>query len=193
MGKTKGQARQTRLDLTCGPPPSTRERDSDFSLDRECSDCSISDLFRGVRERDGIGDTTNAFKVVKLKLAAQPLEDQAVEDEFDLIPPTRSATRTAAALDAAWPDTLLFAVSIGNLATSDVLPYAQRLDLTGPQQHELGARLGGGEPILPSRHRLAYGPAPDELLLCQCLEAWASAGCLDDWTQAQTPILCFGC
>jgi hypothetical protein len=190
MAKTKGQARQTRLlAIACGTPPSIRERDSDgfgeapdrFSFS-ECSDCSISDRFKGVR--DGIDEaTSDVFKVVKLKLA-QPLEDQAVEgktisDEFGLIPPpTSSATRSAAALDAAWPDTLLFAVAIGNLAASDVLPFAQRLDLPGSQQHELSARLGGGdEPILPSRRRLAYGPAPEELGLLQSLEVWASAGC----------------
>ena len=189
MAKTKGQARQTRLlAIACGTPPSIRERDSDgfgeapdrFSFS-ECSDCSISDRFKGVR--DGIDEaTSDVFKVVKLKLA-QPLEDQAVEgktisDEFGLIPPpTSSATRSAAALDAAWPDTLLFAVAIGNLAASDVLPFAQRLDLPGSQQHELSARLGGGEPILPSRRRLAYGPAPEELGLIQSLEVWASAGC----------------
>ena len=129
----------------------------------ECSERSISDRFRGVR--DGIGDATSeGFKVVKLKLA-QPLEDEAVEepvaaDESDLIPPTSSATRVAAALDAAWPDTLLFAVAIGNLATSDVLPFAQRLDLPGPQQRELSARRGEVE-SMPIRRRLAYGPAPE--------------------------------
>ena len=205
MAKTKGQARAARfLGLNCGTPPSTHERDSDFS-DRfsECSDRSISERFRGVR--DGIGDATSEVSkvpVVKLKFA-QPLEDQAVEgtaDEFDPIPPTRSAARSAAALeameaacDAAWPDTLLFAVSIGNLATSQVLPFAQRLDLPGPQQHELGARLGGGEPILPSRPRFAYGPSPARLRLCHDLEMWASAAGLDDWMQTQTPIRCFGC
>ena len=173
----------TAFDHSGGTPPSChRERDSDgFSVDRfsECSERSISDRFRGVR--DGIGDATSeGFKVVKLKLA-QPLEDEAVEEpgaanESDLIPPTSSATRVAAALDAAWPDTLLFAVAIGNLATSDVLPFAQRLDLPGPQQRELSARLGEVE-SMPIRRRLAYGPAPDELDLCQSLELWASAGC----------------
>ena len=188
MAKTKGQARAARfLGLNCGTPPSTHERDSDFS-DRfsECSDRSISERFRGVR--DGIGEV---FPVVKLKFA-QAVEGTA--DEFDLvIPPTRSAAEAMeAACDAAWPDTLLFAVSIGNLPISDVLPFAQR-HLPGPQQHELGARLGGGEPILPSRPRFAYGPSPARLRLCHDLEMWASAAGLDDWMQTQTPIRCFGC
>ena len=170
MAKTKGQARQTRLlAIACGTPPSVHERDSDgFTIDRfsEYSDRSFSDRFKGVR--DGIGNAASEIKVVKLKFA-QPIDCQAVERR------SVDAARSQAALDAAWPDTLLFAVAIGNLATSDVLPFAQRLNLPGPQQHELSARLRGGEPILPSRRTQFV--LDEELDLLQSLDVWSSAGC----------------
>jgi hypothetical protein len=171
MAKTKGQARQTRLlAIACGTPPSVHERDSDgFTIDdrfSEYSDRSFSDRFKGVR--DGIRNATSEIKVVKLKFA-QPIDCQAVERR------SVDAARSQATLDAAWPDTLLFAVAIGNLATSDVLPFAQRLNLPGPQQHELSARLRGGEPILPGRR--TRGPADEELDLLQSLDLWSSAGC----------------
>ena len=170
MANTKGQARQTRLlAIACGTPPSVHERDSDgFTIDRfsEYSDRSFSDRFKGVR--DGIGNAASEIKVVKLKFA-QPIDCQAVERR------SVDAARSQAALDAAWPDTLLFAVAIGNLATSDVLPFAQRLNLPGPQQHELSARLRGGEPILPSRRTQLV--LDEELDLLQSLDVWSSAGC----------------
>ena len=69
----------------------------------------------------------------------------------------------------------MFAVAVGNLANSDVLQLAQRLNLPGPQQRELSARLGEhSAELVPNHRRVAYGPAPDESDLLESLELWAS-------------------
>ena len=181
MAKTKGQARAARfLGLNCGTPPSTHERDSDFS-DRfsECSDRSISGRFRG-----GIGEV---FPVVKLKFA-QAVEGTA--DEFDLIPPTRSAAEAMeAACDAAWPDTLLFAVSIGNLPISDVLPRSLKGTslgrsstswVRGSAAGSQSCRAGPASLTAPLQHG------------CVCATTWRCGRALQVWMTGCKPKRPFG-
>ena len=87
-----------------------------------------------------------------------------------------NAALVALSVEAAWTETLLNAVSIGNMAKSEALSTAAMLNLPEEQQHELNARLQQSIQVVPMhRQPLAHSCAAVESGLLRDLELWVES------------------